>query len=1060
MRVQRKIFNLTIILLFIFMGISSLITVNAAENGIGTINQTYSREILPGAKYTYTESSNGNPQKNYVFEYNPKTTQVEALAVFGQYTYGGDALSKNIALAESKNYTVIAGVNGSPFDTSNGITRGTLISDGRIISAHAGKSGYDSFAINEDGSMFIGTSDLGFKYTTASGTEVSVGSVNKQKKEASANVYLYTNDYYGNTMSLVSGTEVVLTVNSGYAGIGKTLVATVDEVKNNVSKTEIPEGKIVLGANDIAALGNIKAGDQLTFEFTSRDTANDWGKVKQSICGFYQILKDGNYVNTSDPAVHPRTTIGFKADGTIVLYVVDGRQPSFSIGLTDLACAQYMKSLGCVAAIRMDGGGSSTMGIRMPGDNKITTVNSPSDGYERNDADGLLIVLKNDYDQSIGSETLLHAYPNNVNLLENTVLDIDVKATDERYNSKQTPEYQMAIENDCGTITSDKKFQAKSGVGSGRVKIYSGNSTTYVDVNVTNKVDELYATVNNLALSPNENKKITVKAYADDSLLVCSNESFNWTCSPEIGTISKGGVFTASSNAGVSGKITVSHGNASFEIVVTVGQLPVEITGFENDSCGSGTGQWKNAQLGGGSGSCEINEDLTYVRYGKKSLKINFNLANTVGTVGTQIWTGSKLKIDGSPTAIGMWIYATPSAQGAWIRMEYNEAGSSGAKYADFGYVNWEGWKYVEAKISQSIKFPISVKYLVRIMGVTVSEKIDGVIYVDQLRAVYGFTNDDFVAPNISNITPSANGITTLTTQTVSFDITDENSGINKDKTEFYLDGKRVENILFKDINGGYTVSWTPSALIPLGGGKHTIKVRAEDNYGNFITKDWKIVVEPKAPTFNMTYENSVEEFSENVITLNASNLLFSNANFKLKYNPQEIEIMSIEGLNDVTVESVASESEETYYTVTIKNTNFVEETKGILQIKYKVLVPGELKLAIEDDQYELSSPKGYKSELGLNDLSITATEKVYDFSNLISSINKIDAQNVLGSYNEIKAAIAEYNNFVDVEIKDEAALAAKAKLEKAIADYNAILQLINKVDQSSSKLEGILGGR
>ena len=85
------------------------------------------------------------------------------------------------------------------------------------------------------------------------------------------------------------------------------------------------------------------------------------------------ILKDGEYVNVADPAVHPRTTIGFKEDGTIVLYVVDGRQPTFSVGLTDLACAEYMKSLGCVAAIRMDGGGSSTMGLRMPGDKTITT---------------------------------------------------------------------------------------------------------------------------------------------------------------------------------------------------------------------------------------------------------------------------------------------------------------------------------------------------------------------------------------------------------------------------------------------------------------------------------------------------------------------------------------------------------------------------------------------------------------------------------------------------------------------------------------------------------------
>ena len=211
----------------------------------------------------------------------------------------------------------------------------------------------------------------------------------------------------------------------------------------------------------------------------------------------------------------------------------------------------------------MDGGGSSTMAIRMPGDNDLTTVNSPSDGQERNDADGLLLVLKSDYDQTVGSDTLLHAYPNNVTLLEGTVLDIDVKATDERYNAKPTPEYEMSVVGDCGSINENGKFQAKKGVGEGQVKFSYGSSDAYVNVKVTNEVDELYATVNNLALSPNEEVKINVKAYYKDSLLTCSNESFEWSCTPEIGTIGSNGVFKATSGAGVSGEIVVKHGNVS-----------------------------------------------------------------------------------------------------------------------------------------------------------------------------------------------------------------------------------------------------------------------------------------------------------------------------------------------------------------------------------------------------------------------------------------------------------------------------------------------------------------
>ena len=124
------------------------------------------------------------------------------------------------------------------------------------------------------------------------------------------------------------------------------------------------------------------------------------------------------------------------------------------------------------------------------------------------------------------------------------------------------------------------------------------------------KVSEIYATVNNLALSPGEKVNLSVKAYYNDSLLVCSNESFKWEASSGVGTVNEKGVFIATTNAGVSGYITVSHGNASFKIMVTVGQLPKEITGFETDKCGTGAGQWRNTQVGQGSGACSINTNF------------------------------------------------------------------------------------------------------------------------------------------------------------------------------------------------------------------------------------------------------------------------------------------------------------------------------------------------------------------------------------------------------------------------------------------------------------------
>jgi hypothetical protein len=57
---------------------------------------------------------------------------------------------------------------------------------------------------------------------------------------------------------------------------------------------------------------------------------------------------------------HPRSLIGQKRDGTIVLCVVDGRSQK-SRGVTAQQSAEIMLSLGCVKAINADGGGSSQL---------------------------------------------------------------------------------------------------------------------------------------------------------------------------------------------------------------------------------------------------------------------------------------------------------------------------------------------------------------------------------------------------------------------------------------------------------------------------------------------------------------------------------------------------------------------------------------------------------------------------------------------------------------------------------------------------------------------------
>ena len=73
----------------------------------------------------------------------------------------------------------------------------------------------------------------------------------------------------------------------------------------------------------------------------------------------------------------PRTAVGQRADGGIVFVTTDGRQPGFSVGMTNFELAQTLVRYGAVRGMALDGGGSSTLAF------EGTVLNSPSDGRER-----------------------------------------------------------------------------------------------------------------------------------------------------------------------------------------------------------------------------------------------------------------------------------------------------------------------------------------------------------------------------------------------------------------------------------------------------------------------------------------------------------------------------------------------------------------------------------------------------------------------------------------------------------------------------------------------------
>ena len=128
----------------------------------------------------------------------------------------------------------------------------------------------------------------------------------------------------------------------------------------------------------------------------------DWlaSGVTDALGGGPVIVKNGKAVYTAGEDFlptqlaprNPRTAVGQRKDGKIVLIAADGRRPGYSSGLTNWELAQTMVRHGVVTGSALDAGGSTTMAF----DGQL--LNRPSDpGGERSVAESLSVLYTGVY---------------------------------------------------------------------------------------------------------------------------------------------------------------------------------------------------------------------------------------------------------------------------------------------------------------------------------------------------------------------------------------------------------------------------------------------------------------------------------------------------------------------------------------------------------------------------------------------------------------------------------------------------------------------------------------
>lgn len=87
---------------------------------------------------------------------------------------------------------------------------------------------------------------------------------------------------------------------------------------------------------------------------------------KHVVAGNSVIVENGRNTQRAQTPdkFHPRTALGVTGDGTLLVMIVDGRQPGRSEGVTQMELAELLVAEGATLAVNLDGGGSTTLVIR------------------------------------------------------------------------------------------------------------------------------------------------------------------------------------------------------------------------------------------------------------------------------------------------------------------------------------------------------------------------------------------------------------------------------------------------------------------------------------------------------------------------------------------------------------------------------------------------------------------------------------------------------------------------------------------------------------------------
>ena len=502
----------------------------------------------------------------YYFTYTPSYSITPAVA------YGASVCDRITTLSaaqsyEAMGYRVVGAINGDYYDTGSGYPLGLLMAEGKILS---GSGNYYAVGFKADGSAVIGEPALTI---TAQSGAVSheLVAINKPRVE-NGGVTLLTYDFRTDhtTGTTTQGVNVLCEVIWGRAALGGQMTLRVRQVTEDLLPVTMNPDQVVLTAASTANAGalsflrSLMTGSQVTVSFAAADP--NWNGVTEAVGALHLLVKDGVVQTGFEAGYAPRTAVGVKANGQVVLYTVDGRQTGYSMGASLKVLAERMAELGCVNAVCLDGGGSTTAVASMPYSAAAQVVNSPSDGTQRKVSNSLLLLAPA---YSSGMANRLYLATEDPVVLAGKTTKVYANLVDNNYSPVQGT---VTVSASAGQVV-DGMFVAPERGGWVTITASAGGRTATADVLVVDTPDEMTvlwdgSKVDSVTMIPGDKAQLSVSVAYRHLPLDTEPTDFLWTVDPALGAI-ENGVLTTNYSEG-SGIVTVTMGAKSVVIPLTL----------------------------------------------------------------------------------------------------------------------------------------------------------------------------------------------------------------------------------------------------------------------------------------------------------------------------------------------------------------------------------------------------------------------------------------------------------------------------------------------------------